>query len=57
MCNINLYLNDELVMEDVLLVEKKEDKIIAIDLFGDTKEFEGEIKKIDLNNNKILLVK
>lgn len=44
-------------MEDVLLIEKKGDKIIAIDLFGDTKEFEGEIKKIDLNNNKILLVK
>ncbi|AEF96976.1 CooT family nickel-binding protein [Methanotorris igneus] len=55
MCSCNLYLNDELVMEDVILVEKKDNKIIAVDLFGERKEFEGEIKKIDLNNNKIII--
>ena len=42
-------------MEDVMIVEKKGDKIIAIDLFGDKKEFIGEIKKIDLNENKIFI--
>ncbi len=42
-------------MEDVMLVEKKDNKIIAFDLFGDKKEFVGEIKKIDLNENKIFI--
>ncbi|NPA61985.1 MAG: CooT family nickel-binding protein [Methanococci archaeon] len=55
MCSCNLYFNGELVMEDVMIVEKKEDKVIAIDLFGDKKEFVGEIKKIDLNENKIFI--
>ncbi|WP_083771291.1 CooT family nickel-binding protein [Methanocaldococcus vulcanius] len=55
MCSCNLYFNGELVMEDVMIVEKKEDKVIAIDLFGDKKEFVGDIKKIDLNENKIFI--
>ncbi|XRP97035.1 CooT family nickel-binding protein [Methanocaldococcus sp. 16A] len=55
MCSCNLYFNGELVMEDVLVVEKVGDKIIAIDLFGEKKEFAGEIKKIDLNENKIFI--
>ncbi|ACV25288.1 RNA-binding protein, predicted [Methanocaldococcus fervens AG86] len=42
-------------MEDVMIVEKNGNKIIAIDLFGDKKEFVGEIKKIDLNENKIFI--
>lgn len=40
-------------MEDVVLIEKKDNKVIAIDLFGERKELEGEIKKVDVNNNKI----
>jgi len=55
MCNLNLYLNDELIMEDVMIVEKKNGKIIAVDLFGDMKELDGEIIKIDLNKNKIVI--
>ena len=55
MCNLNLYLNDELIMEDVMVVEKKNGKIIAVDLFGDMKELDGEIVKIDLNENKIII--
>ena len=55
MCNLNLYLNDQLVMEDVILVEKRGDKIVATDLFGESKEFQGEIVKVDLNNNRILI--
>ncbi|WP_081874500.1 CooT family nickel-binding protein [Methanocaldococcus bathoardescens] len=55
MCSCNLYFNGELVMEDVMIVEKEGDKIIAIDLFGEKKEFVGEIKKIDLNENKIFI--
>ena len=55
MCNLNLYLNDELIMEDVMVVEKKDGKIIAVDLFGDVKELDGEIVKIDLNENKIII--
>jgi len=55
MCNLNLYLNDELIMEDVMIVEKKNGKIIAVDLFGDMKELDGEIIKIDLNENKIVI--
>ena len=55
MCNLNLYLNDELIMEDVMIVEKKNGKIIAVDLFGDMKELDGEIVKIDLNENKIVI--
>ncbi|ADC69423.1 RNA-binding protein, predicted [Methanocaldococcus sp. FS406-22] len=55
MCSCNLYFNGELVMEDVMVVEKKGDKVIAVDLFGERKEFVGEIKKIDLNENKIFI--
>ena len=55
MCSCNLYFNGELVMEDVMFVEKKGDKVIAVDLFGERKEFVGEIKKIDLNENKIFI--
>ena len=55
MCNLNLYLNGELIMEDVMVVEKKNGKIIAVDLFGDMKELNGEIVKIDLNENKIII--
>ncbi|WP_421077325.1 CooT family nickel-binding protein [Methanothermococcus sp. Ax23] len=55
MCNLNLYVNDELTMEDVMVVEKKDGKIIAVDLFGDVKELDGEIIKIDLNENKIVI--
>ena len=42
-------------MEDVMIVEKKNGKIIAVDLFGDMKELDGEIIKIDLNENKIII--
>ena len=42
-------------MEDVMVVEKKDGKIIAVDLFGDVKELDGEIVKIDLNENKIII--
>lgn len=42
-------------MEDVIIVEKEGDKIIAIDIFGEKKEFVGEIVKVDLNNNKIFI--
>ncbi|MEO2116810.1 MAG: CooT family nickel-binding protein [Methanocaldococcus sp.] len=55
MCSCNLYFNGKLVMEDVMIVEKDGNKIIAIDLFGDRKEFIGDIKKIDLNENKIFI--
>ncbi|ADG13104.1 RNA-binding protein, predicted [Methanocaldococcus infernus ME] len=55
MCNFNLYYNGELVMEDVMLVEKLEEKVIAINLFGEKKELKGEIKKIDVNNNEIIV--
>ncbi len=57
MCNLNLYVNDELAMEDVMVVEKRDGKIIAVDLFGDMKELDGEIVKIDLNENKIIIKK
>jgi|UPI0003211061 predicted RNA-binding protein len=59
MCNINLYLNDKIVMEDIMSIEKKPDAVntlVAIDLFGDKKEFENsEIIKVDLNENKIII--
>jgi len=42
-------------MEDVMVVEKKDNKIIAMDLFGESKEFQGDIVKIDLNENIILI--
>ncbi|UXM85113.1 CooT family nickel-binding protein [Methanococcus aeolicus] len=59
MCNINLYLNDEIIMEDIMSIEKKLNAVntlVAIDLFGDKKEFENsEIIKVDLNENKIII--
>ncbi|WP_456372703.1 CooT family nickel-binding protein [Methanocaldococcus sp.] len=55
MCSCNLYFNDELIMEDVIIVEKEGDKIIAIDIFGEKKELVGEIVKVDLNENKIFI--
>jgi len=42
-------------MEDVMIVEKKDNKIIVVDLFGESKEFQGDIVKIDLNENTILI--
>jgi hypothetical protein len=42
-------------MEDVMVVEKRDGRIVAVDLFGDVKEFDGEIVKIDLNENKIII--
>ncbi|ENN96118.1 RNA-binding protein [Methanocaldococcus villosus KIN24-T80] len=55
MCSCNLYFKNELVMEDVIFVKKENNKIIAYDLFGEKKEFEGDIKIVDLNNNKIYI--
>lgn len=55
MCNLNLYVNDDLIMEDVMVVEKRDGKLIAVDLFGDTKELDGEIVMINLNENKIII--
>ncbi|AEH07441.1 CooT family nickel-binding protein [Methanothermococcus okinawensis] len=55
MCNFSLYVNDKFIMEDIMLVEKKDNKIIAVDLFGEVKELSGEIIKIDLNENKIVI--
>ncbi len=53
MCNLNLYLNDTLIMEDVEYVEKKDDKIIVRDIFGEVKEVSGSIVKLDLNEKRI----
>jgi len=52
-CNLNLYLNDTLIMEDVEYVEKKDDKIIVRDIFGEVKEVSGSIVKLDLNEKRI----
>ena len=59
MCMAKAYLDtgDErkLVLEDVALVERKENKIRISDLFGKATEIEAVIREVDFQNGSIVL--
>ena len=59
MCMAKAYLDagDErkLVLEDVALVERKENKIRISNLFGEATEIEAVIREVDFQNGSIVL--
>ena len=62
MCQSNAYYiegnEEKLILEDVAKVLFEEDnKIKLISLFGEEKEIEGELEKVDLLNHKIFIKK
>ncbi len=61
MCEASVYLvqdgKEELILENVDELHKEGDKIKMINLFGDQKVLEAQIKMISFVNNKIVLEK
>ena len=61
MCEASAYLvqdgKEELILENVDELHKEGDKIKMINLFGDQKVLEAQIKMISFVNNKIVLEK
>ena len=61
MCEASAYLvqdgKEELILENVDELHKEGDKIKMINLFGDQKILEAQIKMISFVNNKIVLEK
>jgi predicted RNA-binding protein len=59
MCDINAYIlkegKEELYLENVDIVKPGDDTIELINLFGEQKVFEGQIKEISLLKHKIIL--
>lgn len=61
MCEANAYIyeggKESLYLENVDILRPEGDKIFLQNLFGEQKEFEGEIKEISLIKHKIILEK
>ena len=61
MCLAKAYLKENgersLLLEEVSLIEIEDRRIILSSLFGEKKEMEAEIKKIDFQNSSVILQK
>ena len=61
MCQSTVYLREDnqeqLLLEDVGFVQPEEGKILLVNIFGEQKLVEGEVKEIDLIHHKIVLEK
>ena len=59
MCDVNAYIvkdgKEELYLENVDIIKPGDGKILLINLFGDQKVFEGEVKEISLIKHRIIL--
>ncbi len=59
MCDVNAYIvkdgKEELYLENVDIIKPEDGKILLINLFGDQKVFEGEVREISLIKHKIVL--
>ena len=55
MCQITVYLNDEKVMENVMLVEPTPTGVRLSALFEQPREIKASILKIDLLKNTLIL--
>lgn len=55
MCQATVYLNGEIIMEDVLVVEPVPEGVRLVKLFEPTQLVQANIRKIDLMKHKIIL--
>lgn len=55
MCQVAVYLDDEKIMEDVMLVEPVPEGIRLIKLFEAERVIPAAIRQVDLMKNKVLL--
>ncbi|MFH1857367.1 MAG: CooT family nickel-binding protein [Candidatus Omnitrophota bacterium] len=59
MCEVSAYIEtsegQELIMDNVSLIDIEDGKIHLKNLWGELKEFSGNIKQIDLTKNKVIL--
>ena len=59
MCEAIVYINkegkQEMVMENVVTIRPKTDKLVLVDLFGETKEIDALIKEVKLVEHKVIL--
>jgi predicted RNA-binding protein len=59
MCETNAYLlrggTEELIMEDVAIVRRKDGKLELKDIFGEEKAVSGDIREIQFLDHKILI--
>lgn len=61
MCLAKAYLKENgertLLLEEVSLIEIEDRRLLLLSLFGEKKEIEAEIKKIDFQNSSVILEK
>jgi len=55
MCQITVYLDDEKIMENVLLVEPTPEGVRLVAMFEQPREIKARIQKIDLIKNTLIL--
>ena len=55
MCQITVYLNDEKIMENVMLVEPTPAGVRLVAMFEQPREIKATIQKIDLIKNTLIL--
>jgi len=59
MCEAKVYINnegkEEMLMENVVIIRPETDRLILVDLFGETKEVEALIKEVKLVEHKVIL--
>jgi predicted RNA-binding protein len=55
MCQATVYLNDEVIMRDVMIVEPVPDGIRLIALFEPIQVVPAAIRQIDLINHRVIL--
>jgi predicted RNA-binding protein len=59
MCDTNVFIcqggKEEMLMQEVTKVKRKEGKLYLSNLFGEERVLEAEIEEIDLLGHKILL--
>ncbi|MCS7121206.1 MAG: CooT family nickel-binding protein [Archaeoglobaceae archaeon] len=55
MCESKVLLNGKVVMEDVVRIVVKDDKVKVYDILGSSKELKAKVVEVDLLGHKVLL--
>jgi predicted RNA-binding protein len=55
MCQVAVYLDDEKIMDDVMLVEAVPEGILLVKLFEPSRVIPAAIRRVDLMENKVFL--
>ncbi len=59
MCEAIVYINkegkQEMLMENVVIIRPETDKLVLVDLFGETKRIDARIKEVKLVEHKVIL--